>query len=126
MTFGIVPDLARRAVGDLGAVVEHDDMVGDLHHHRHVVLDQQDGGAVLLADREQQRVELEALARVEAGGRLVEAEQHRIGAHRARDFEPALVAIGQVAGGIVGAVDQVDLVEPVLGLLDRLASRARR
>jgi hypothetical protein len=32
----------------------------------------------------------------------------------ARDLQPALVAIGQVAGGIVGAVGQVDLVEPVL------------
>ena len=43
------------------------------------------------------------LARVEAGRRFVEAEQHRVGAHGARDLEPALLAIGQVAGEIVGA-----------------------
>ena len=46
------------------------------------------------------------LARVEAGRRLVEAEQDRLGAHGARDLEPPLGAIGQVAGRIVGAVDR--------------------
>ena len=57
--------------------------------------------------------ELGALARVETGGRLVEAEQRGLGAHRARDLEPALVAIGQIAGGIVGAVEQIDPLQPV-------------
>ena len=80
---------------------------------------------VLVADGEQQRVELGAFARIEAGGRLVEAEQHRIGAHGARDLEPALRAIGQVAGRIVGALDQADPVEPVARLLDRGAFGAR-
>ena len=61
---------------------------------------------MLVADGEQQFVELGAFARVEAGRRLVEAEQHRVGAHGARDFEPALRAVGQVAGRIVGAVDR--------------------
>ena len=55
MTFGSLRTSLGRAVGDLGAVVEHHDVVGDLHHHRHVVLDQQDRGAVLVADRAQQR-----------------------------------------------------------------------
>ena len=58
---------------------------------------------MFVADGGQQLVELGALARIEAGRRLVEAEQHRIGAHGARDLEPALGAIGQVAGRIVGA-----------------------
>ena len=53
-----------------------------------------------------------AFARVQSGGRLVEAEQRRFGAHRARDFEAALVAIGQIAGGVVGAVEQPDAIEP--------------
>ena len=105
MTFGSLRTCLGRAVGDLDAVVEHDDVVGDLHHHRHVVLDQQDRGGVVVADRQQQLVELGALARIEAGGRLVEAEQHRIGAHGARDLEPPLRAVGQVAGRIVGALE---------------------
>ena len=44
----------RRAFGDLDAVIHHHDVVGDFHHHRHVVLDQQDRGALIGADREQQ------------------------------------------------------------------------
>ena len=55
------------------------------------------------ANGAQQRVEFGALARVEASCGLIETEQHGIGAHGARDLEAALVAIGQVAGGIVGA-----------------------
>ena len=102
---GIVAHFLRRAVGDLRAVVEHDDMIGDLHDDRHVVLDQQDRGLVLVADRVEQRVEIGGFARVEAGRRLVETEQDRIGAHRAGDLEPPLRAIGQFAGRIVGAID---------------------
>ena len=38
----IVARLGGRAVGDLLAIIEHDDVVGDAHHHAHVVLDQQE------------------------------------------------------------------------------------
>src|SRR5206468_7721693 len=31
-----------RSFGDLLAVIEHDDMIRDVHHHAHVMLDQQD------------------------------------------------------------------------------------
>ena len=103
--------LGRRAVADLLAVVQHDDVVGDPHHHAHVVLDQQQRAAVV-ADAQQQLVELVGLARVEAGGRFVQAQQHRVGAHRARDLQPPLRAIGQRAGGIVGARGQADRVQP--------------
>ncbi len=75
------------------------------HHHAHVVLDEQDGDLLLVADRVEQLVQPVALARVEAGRRLVEAEQHGPRAHGARDLEPPLVAVGQVAGGLVGARD---------------------
>ena len=51
-----------------------------------------------LADGAEELVELGALARIEAGRRLVEAEQERLGAHGARDLEPPLSAIGQLAG----------------------------
>ena len=72
---------------------------------------------------QQQLVQLRGLARVEAGRRLVEAEQHRVGAHGARDLQPALVAIGQAAGRPVGLGREADAVEPVAGDLDRLALR---
>ena len=44
--------LVRRAVADLAAVVEHHDVVGEVHHHADVVLDQYHGGAELAVDVE--------------------------------------------------------------------------
>ena len=73
---------------------------------------------LLLADAEQQLRELGRLARVEAGGGLVEAQQARLGAHGAGDLELALVAVGQGAGVPVGLVGQAGALEPV-------AARAR-
>ena len=61
--------------------------------------------------------QVRGLARVEAGRRLVEAQQRRLGAHGARDLEPPLGAVGQVAGRIVGAVGERHLLEPELGAL---------
>ena len=55
----------------------------------------------------------------DAAGNLPYGDQRRLGAHRARDFETALIAIGQVAGGIVGAVDQPDAIEPEPRQIDR-------
>src|ERR1700704_1155223 len=116
---GIVTDGLRRAFGDLDAVIHHHDVVGNLHHHRHVVLYQQDRDAVIGADREQQFAQCGALARIQSGGGLIEAQQCGLGAHRARDFETALIAVRQVAGGIVGAIEQADAVEPERCLIDR-------
>src|ERR1700760_2425226 len=66
----VVADVLGRAVADLPAVIEHDDVVGNTHHDAHVVLDQKDG-ATTVADVGEQVGEFVALSRVEAGGRLV-------------------------------------------------------
>ena len=76
---------------------------------------------MLALDGAQKLVELGGLAQIEPGRRLVEAEQHRLGAHGACDFEPPLAAIRQLAGGIVGAVGEPGPLEPIAGLLDRSA-----
>ena len=68
--------------------------------------------------RAQECVEFGAFAIVEAGGGFVEAQQHRVGTHGAGDLEPALRAVGQRAGGIVGAVGEADAIEPVARLVD--------
>ena len=115
MTAGSARTCGGAAVGDLAAVVEHDDVVGDAHHDAHIVLDQQDADLLLVADREQQLAELGQFARVEPGGRLVEAQQARPGAQRAGDFEPALVAVGQRAGRQSARADQPEPVEPMSG-----------
>src|SRR5262249_24218182 len=117
--FRVVAHVVGRAVENLDPIVEHDHAVGNPHDDRHVVLDQQDRGAVLGAHAEQKLVELGAFARVEAGGGLVEAQQHRVGAHRARDLDAPLLAIGQVAGGVIRASQQADAVEPEFRLVGR-------
>ena len=64
------------------------------------------------------RVEFGAFAIVQPGSRLVEAQQHRVGAHGAGDFEPPLRAVGEGARRIVGAVGKADAIEPVARLVD--------
>jgi hypothetical protein len=104
--------LGRRPLGDLAPVVEHDDMVGDLHHHAHVVLDQQYADAVDVANRDQQVIELGRFARIEPGRRLVEAEQPRPGAHGPRDLKTPLGTVGQLAGRPVGIGHEMDALQP--------------
>ena len=98
MTARVGPDLLRRALGDLLAVVEDGDPLADAHHHLHVVLDQQDGQLELVAQPLMSRVICARLAGVHAGRRLVQQEQLRLAGQRARQLEPALVAVGQVLG----------------------------
>ena len=83
----------RRALGERRALVEHVDAVADLHDQRHVVVDQQHAGAVLVAHRADDRGELGHLRLREAGGRLVHQDEARLGRERARDAEPPLVAV---------------------------------
>src|SRR6185437_14502310 len=87
----------------------------------YIMLDEQDADAVIVADIAEQLVELRRFIAVEPGGRLVEAEQGRLGAHGAGDLEPTLRAIRQAAGRTIRAVDESDAIEPVA----RLHQRAR-
>ena len=73
MTAGSLLHLGRRALGDLAAEVHRDDLVGDAHHHRHVVLDEQHGEPELVADAPDRLAELVDLAVGEARRRLVDA-----------------------------------------------------
>src|ERR1700730_1746963 len=80
---------------------------------------------MLVADRMQIAPKLGALVWIETGGGLIEAEKDRLRAHRARDLETALGAIGQLASRIVGALGQTDFVEPIARLVDGGALRPR-
>ena len=88
--------LVGLALGDLLAVVEHGDALGDAHDDLHVVLDQQDRQLALVAQLPHELRELRRLLRVHAGGRLVEQQQLGLGRQRPRDLHPALVAVGEV------------------------------
>src|SRR2546421_1135439 len=76
--------VVRRAFGDLLAVVEHRHAVAQAHHQLHVVLDEQDGAAVL-ADAVDELTQHDLLGGVHAGGRLVECDERGVGGQRAGD-----------------------------------------
>jgi hypothetical protein len=59
--------------------------------------------------------QLVALELVEAGGRLVEEEEPRRAGQRAREAEPALVAVRQGLGVAVGEVGEADELEQLRG-----------
>jgi hypothetical protein len=109
ITFGSRWICSRRAFGDLAAVVEDADVVRDIHHHAHVVLDQQDGDAFVARQVFEEFVEFGRFAWVEAGRRFVEAEQERVNTECAGDLDAPLHAVGQVAGGGVCLVDQMEV-----------------
>src|SRR5581483_10901696 len=87
--------LRGRAFGDPATVIEHGDAVAQAHDELYVVLDEEQRHAAR-ANRLEQPPQRLALGRVHAGGGLVEREQPRLGRERARDLEPALVAVGEV------------------------------
>ena len=60
------------------------------------MLDHQDGDAEL-ADLDDQLAELSRLLRIEAGRRLVEKQQLRLGCERAREFHAPLQAVGKTS-----------------------------
>src|SRR6266702_690667 len=86
--------LARCALDDLAAGVEHDDPIGELHHRLHDVLDDHQGDAPLphLAE---ERHDLLQLHRREPGHRLVQHEEPRLGGERHGDLEALLVRDGE-------------------------------
>ena len=98
---GVGADLVGRAVGDLAAVVEHDDAVGDVHHHAHVVLDQRDRRAELVVDVEDEAAHVLLLLDIHAGHRLVEQQQLRLHRQRAAELDPLLQPIGQRPTGVL-------------------------
>src|SRR5262245_58951859 len=73
----VAPDDLRRALGDLLTVVEHHDALRDIHHHVHVVFDQQHGlpRSVQAADL---LFHLVDHGRVHRGGRLVEQDRKSV------------------------------------------------
>src|SRR5581483_3599130 len=111
-------DRGGRALGDLLAVIQHSDHVGHAHNHFHVVLDEEDGEAQLAAQLVDELRQLARFNGVHAGRWFVQQEQLGLGGQGARDLQPALVAVRQIAGQLVGfsvQTDQVQQVESALG-----------
>ena len=74
----IAADLGGRPLGERAALVEHLDPVADLHHERHVVVDQEDAHLVLVAHDSHDRGELGHLGFRQARRRLVHEHEARL------------------------------------------------
>ena len=104
----VVLHLGRRPLGDLAPEVEHDDLVGDAHHQLHVVLDEQHGEPVPIAEVADRVAELVDLGVGEPGRRLVEQQQRGLGRHRPGELDPLERAVrqaGRRAQGVLGEAE---------------------
>ena len=119
-------DLVRRPLGDLGAGVEHDDVVRHAHHQLHVVLDQD--------HRDAERGKLaQQLAEAAVSARRARRPARRAPARgaqrkRARDLDQPLVDVRQRARGRVERTAIADEGEQAFGERGarRVVLRARR
>src|SRR6266404_3063756 len=109
--------LGGPALGDFLSVVQDGDVVGDLHDHPHVVLDEQEGEVALLDEAPQQGHQAPGLALGHARGRLVQEQQRGIRGERPGQLEAPLLAVGQVAGQLVRLVAQPGHREQLRALL---------
>ena len=110
------------------ARVHHRDAVAGLGDHAHVVGDEHDRGAVLLAEALQQRNDLRLDRDVERGGRLVGDDQARLAGKRQGDDDALAHAAGELVRilvetllgrGDAGLLEQPDGAPPRLGRAER-------
>src|SRR5437773_9943522 len=97
------------ALGDHPALLQHDDLVGELGDHTHVVLDEHYGPARVRLSNQVDRAPdvLDAHAR----GRLVQQKQARVERDCEGELQRALLPVRKLAGGPAREVSQTDLRE---------------
>ena len=96
--------------------MQNGDAVRQLHDHLHVVLDDQDGE--ILGDAAHQLHGVVRFRGAHAGGRLIEAQQLRLGGERDADLEVALLAVREIGGQLIGLVEQAHGLQHGFGLAD--------
>ena len=102
------------AFDEFFALDEDGDAVAEVEDEAHVVLDDEDGDA-LVADGEDEFFGGAGFLGVHAGGGLVEEEQAGFAGECAGDFELALFAVGEVAGEVVALVGEADELQEFHG-----------
>src|SRR5919112_3208047 len=106
---GVLPDVrlddpgvglrfGGRPLHELGAVVEHDDAVGEGGDQAHVVLDDDHGDVVVPAQAPDRRDQGLHLAVRQTGGRLVEEQQLRLHEQRTAELDSLVEAVRQLVG----------------------------
>jgi len=92
----------RRAAGDDMALIEDQNVPGESHDYFHDMLDDDDGDAGLV-DTAYQRNRLLQFGWREAGKRLIEQQQARLGCKHAGDLQSLAARRAERAGRLFGA-----------------------
>src|SRR5262245_45447560 len=109
--------LVRGALGDLLAHVEHRDAIGDVHHHAHVVLDQDDRGPPLLVHVEDEPRHVLLLLLVHPAHWLVQQEDLGIEGQGPAQLDALAQAVGERARRPAAQVLDLQKVDDVLDAL---------
>ena len=117
--------LFGRALCDHASEVEAIDHVGQPHDERHVVLDQKDRRAELVADATEQRAERFRFLLRDAAGRLVEQDQSRLQHQQTGELGHAQRPVAQIADVAVLVRMQVDDLHDLVRALARRALAVR-
>ena len=96
----VAPDRGRCPPRDRAPGIHDEDMVGDAHHQRHVVLDQHHRDAAV-GDPADQPGQPVGVGPRQAGGRLVEEQHCRAAGERPGDLHEPPVDVGQLGGRAV-------------------------
>src|SRR5499426_323630 len=107
-------DLLRRAGLQNLAEMQDRDVIGDVEHDVHVMLDQQDRQVGI--EPHEEFCHLLRLARRQAGGRLVQQQDFWITGETENDLELALLAVREIAHLHVHAILKTGLPQKMVGL----------
>ena len=111
---GVVDDLLAVAVGEDAALADHVAAVGDLERLAELVVGQQDADVVGLDQAADLVLDLGDGLGVDAGERLVEHDQLRLGDQRPGDLQPPALAAGDAVGLGLADLGQAELVEQLV------------
>ena len=111
--------------GEKPAAVQDRDPLREADHHFHVVLDHQDGLALVRVHRPDQLDELRHVLHRHARHRLVEQEDALVGGEEHRELELALVSVRQHPGGPPFAVGEPDPLDRPGRTRDRVPDGGR-
>src|SRR5450755_3657610 len=112
------PQLPHGALREHGALGHHDHRIAELVHDGQLVLDHEDGHAVV-AQGHQLVADPAGQVRVHAGHRLVKQQHRWLGHQRAHDLDQPALAAAEIAGVTVGHLPQAEALQELLRPGDR-------
>src|SRR4029077_9488691 len=98
---------------NLAAAIEHGDVIGNVHHHGHVVLDQDYGRAPLLVDLEDVAGHVLFLLLVHAAHGLVEEQNLGVEGEGAAELDTLSEAVCQAARRLLAEIPELEKLGPL-------------